>query len=325
MKKIINDPKNVVTEMLEGIKYTNSNLELDKEQNIIYRKSNVKKVGLVSGGGSGHEPAHAGYVQKGMLDAAVCGNVFASPDPFSILEGIKKANHGLGVILIIKNYSGDIMNFEMAAEMAVMEGIDVKTIVVNDDISISDRDSRRGIAGTVLVHKILGNAAEEGKTIDELMILGNTVVKNLRSYGVSLSSCTIPEVGTPIFEIDEDEMEVGMGIHGEPGVKRQKIMSSDEISKKLIDAIISDDVDYEDGNIFVLINGLGGTPLMELYIVANSVKNILNDTNILVDRATVGNFMTSLEMQGMSITFLKLTDEISKHLYSGIDNTMLGR
>jgi dihydroxyacetone kinase-like protein len=314
MKKIINSPQNVVTEMLEGIRIANPQLALDSENNVIYRKEVTNKVGLVSGGGSGHEPAHAGYVGYGMLDAAVSGNVFASPDPYKVFSGIKHANHNKGVLLIIKNYSGDVMNFDMATELAKEENIEVRQVIVNDDVSIKDKESRRGIVGTIFVHKIAGAAAEQGRTLDEVEAIANKVIRNVRSIGFSLTSCTIPEVGYPIFDINEDEIELGMGIHGEPGVTRTRLLSSKELSNYLVSEISNDDLDYTNEEVAVIVNGLGSTTLMELNILLKDVNELLISKSITPVRFFVGNFMTSLEMAGATLSILKLDNELKQYL-----------
>lgn len=315
MKKILNSPQSVVTEMLKGIRATNPHILLDEENNVIYRANpKMGKVGLVSGGGSGHEPAHAGYVGEGMLDAAVAGNVFASPDPYKVLSGIKHADCGSGVLLIVKNYSGDIMNFEMASELAREEDINVEAVIVNDDVSIKEKESRRGIAGTVFVHKIAGACAEKGGSLENVKLVANKVINNLRSFGISLSSCTIPEVGHPIFQIADDEIELGMGIHGEPGVERVKLLSSKEIAQVLINNILNDDVTYEKSEVAILLNGLGSTTLMELYILVNDVIELLNTKDIKSVRFYVGNYMTSIEMSGVSLSLLRLDNELKSYL-----------
>lgn len=323
MKKIINSPQNVVIEMLEGIRIANPQLALDKDSNVIYRKEESYKVGLVSGGGSGHEPSHSGYVGFGMLDAAVSGNVFASPDPFKILSGIKHADHKKGVLLIIKNYSGDVMNFGMASELAKDENIEVRQVIVNDDVSIQDKESRRGIVGTLFVHKIAGAAAEIGKTLDEVETVANKVIKNVRSIGFSLTSCTIPEVGYPIFEIKEDEIELGMGIHGEPGSLRTKLMQSKELSEYLVTKICTDDLDYTNQEVAVIVNGLGSTPLMELNILLNDVNQRLIEQSIHPVKYLVGNYMTSLEMAGVTLSVLKLDNELKELLEYPCDTPAL--
>lgn len=316
MKKIINNPDNVVSEMLEGMAKAHPELIYFKEFEVISRRVKSSKVGIVSGGGSGHEPAHAGYVGKGMLDAAVAGNVFASPSPDRILKGIEEANGGEGVLLIIKNYSGDIMNFQMAKELAEMEGIRVDSVVVKDDVAVPDSTystGRRGIAGTVFVHKIAGAKAEMGGSLEEVKAAAEKAIQNIRSMGMAMSPCILPGVGKPGFELGEDEIEVGMGIHGEPGIERKKIMSAQELAEELVGKILAD-MDYSNSEVAVMVNGLGATPLMELYILNNEVEKILSRHNIRIHRTYVGNFMTSLEMAGCSVTLLKLDDELKELL-----------
>jgi len=280
------------------------------------------KVALVSGGGSGHEPSHAGFLGEGMLDGAVAGEVFTSPTPDQVFEAIKAVDQGEGVLLVIKNYTGDIMNFEMAGEMAEAEGIDVKQVVVNDDVAVENSTyttGRRGIAGTIFVHKVAGAAAEAGKSLDEVQSLANKVIDNVRSMGMSLTPCTIPAAGKPGFELEEDEMEVGLGIHGEPGTYKDEIKTADEIAEILVGKIL-DDIEYKSGDkAAVLINGLGGTPLMELYIVNRKVKELLDEKGIEVYKTIVGNFMTSLEMAGCSVSLLKLDDELIEYLDAKAD------
>lgn len=313
MKKIINEPKNVLNEMLDGFVYAHSDLvkRIDGT-GVIYRQfQNEGKVALVSGGGSGHEPSHAGFVGQGMLSAAVCGEVFTSPTPDQIVEAIKTVDQGAGVLLIIKNYTGDIMNFEMAEELAELDDIKVKHVVVDDDISIEDTGSTgsRGVAGTVFVHKILGAAAETGLSLDELEDLGNTVVKNLSTIGVSLSPATVPEVGKPGFTLADDELEYGVGIHGESGYRREKMKTSKEIANELISQL-KKKIQWEQGDHFALfVNGLGATPLMEQYIFINDVHNLLIEEGLQIDYKKVGSFMTSIDMAGLSLTLLKLVDD----------------
>lgn len=316
MKKIINEGKNVVEEMLFGMSVAHQDLLYNEEFYVISRKNKSKKVGVISGGGSGHEPAHAGYVGKGMLDAAVCGNVFSSPSPDRILYGIREANTGEGVLVIIKNYSGDVMNFQMAIEMAEEEGIKVKSVIVKDDVAVPDSTystGRRGIAGTVFVHKIAGALAEAGATLEEVTAIAEKTIKNIRSMGMAMTPCILPAVGTPGFSLKDDEIEIGMGIHGEPGVQRSKILSASDIANVLCERILSD-YDYEGSEVAVLVNGLGATPIMELYILAGEVHNLLLSKNIRIFKYYVGNYMTSLEMSGCSLTLLKLDNELKTHL-----------
>lgn len=316
MKKIINDPNDVVEQMLKGIEVSNPDVRYDPEGNVIVRKHKTQKVALVSGGGSGHEPAHAGYVGYGMLDAAVSGNVFASPSPDQVLKGIQLANSGNGVLLIIKNYAGDIMNFEIAQELAEMEDIEVDSVVVKDDVSVKDQgDStgRRGIAGTVFVHKIAGAKAETGAELSEVKRVAQKVIDNVRSFGVSLSPCTIPAVGTPGFAIADDEMEVGMGIHGEAGIETTKIKPSHEIAELIVDKILADK-DFTNSEVAVMVNGMGATPLMELYILAGDVEDVLKERGIHSVNYFVGNYMTAIEMAGASVSLLKLDDELKEYI-----------
>lgn len=325
MKKIINDPNDVVEQMLKGIEVSNPDVGYDPEGNVIVRKHKTQKVALVSGGGSGHEPAHAGYVGYGMLDAAVSGNVFASPSPDQVLKGIQLANSGNGVLLIIKNYAGDIMNFEIAQELAEMEDIEVDSVVVKDDVSVKDQgDStgRRGIAGTVFVHKIAGAKAETGAELSEVKRVAQKVIDNVRSFGVSLSPCTIPAVGTPGFAIADDEMEVGMGIHGEAGIETTKIKPSHEIAELIVDKILADK-DFTNSEAAVMVNGMGATPLMELYILAGDVEDVLKERGIHSVNYFVGNYMTAIEMAGASVSLLKLDDELKELLQAPANTAAL--
>lgn len=320
MKKIINSPENVVDEMLDGIvkAYPEYLRRLEGLNVLVRANSPVKgKVALVSGGGSGHEPSHGGFVGEGMLDGAVAGEVFTSPTPDQIYEAIKAVDGGNGVLLIVKNYSGDIMNFDMAKEIAEAEGINVESVVVNDDVAVEDSTyttGRRGIAGTVLVHKITGAAAEEGMELNEVKRVAEKVIANVRSMGMSLTPCIVPAAGKPSFQLKEDEMEVGLGIHGEPGTHRDKIKTADEIAEMLLKKIL-DDMKLETGDeVAVLVNGLGGTPIMELYIVNRKVHELLGEKGIKIHESIVGNYMTSLEMAGCSITLLKLDEELKRLL-----------
>lgn len=314
MKKIINQPEDVVNEMLNGLTFAyDSIVERIPETMVLHRKLEKRgKVGLVSGGGSGHEPAHAGFVGKGMLSAAVAGQVFTSPTPDQVLEGIKVSDEGEGVLLIIKNYTGDIMNFEMAQELAEMEDIKVEYIVVDDDIAVEDSSytaGKRGVAGTVLVHKILGAAAEEGKSLKEIKELADRLVPNIKTIGVALNPATNPEVGTPGFDIDDDEIEYGVGIHGEPGYRREKLQPSKTLALELVEQL-KKDFEWASGDEYaVLVNGMGATPLMEQFIFMNDVKELLVDEEGLnLTFKKVGDYMTSIDMEGLSLTLLKLED-----------------
>ena len=318
MKKLINKTENIVREMLEGLAEAYPDiLEKIPDFNIIKRKNVSSKVNLVSGGGSGHEPAHAGYVGYGMLDAAVAGEVFTSPTPDQVLEGIKAVKSEKGVLLIIKNYSGDIMNFEMAADMAEMEDIKVEKVVVNDDIAMEDSTytiGRRGVAGTVLVHKISGAAAEDGLELDEVKRIAEKIIKNVKTLGMSLGPCTVPASGKESFHLEEDEIEMGLGIHGEPGIHKEKLKTADEHVDYMMEKLLSEQKFSENEKTAVLINGLGATPLMELYIINRKVSEILKNKKVEISETIVGNYMTSLEMPGFSITLLKLDEELEKYL-----------
>jgi len=313
MKKIVNNPNDVVSEALKGMELAHPELKYSHGAEVISRRDKAKgKVGIISGGGSGHEPAHAGYVGRGMLDAAIAGNMFSSPGPDRIIEGIKEADSGAGVLMIIKNYSGDIMNFEMAADMAGMEDIRVEQVVVRDDVAVADSTystGRRGIAGTVFVHKIAGAAAESGKSLDEVKAVAQKACDNVRSMGMAMTPCTLPAVGKPGFSLGEDEIEIGMGIHGEPGVLRTTPKASKEVAEALLDKIL-DDMDFSGSEVALMVNGLGGTPLMELYILNNDVHSYLEAKGVKIYKTFVGNYMTAIEMSGCSISLLKLDDEL---------------
>ena len=318
MKKIINNLNDVVSALLKGIAKANPNVEYLGEgvEVIARREKKSGKVGIISGGGSGHEPAHAGYVGKGMLDAAVAGNVFASPSPDRIIEGIKAADSGAGVLMVIKNYSGDIMNFQMAGELAEMDDIKTDYVVVKDDVAVPDSTystGRRGIAGTVFVHKVAGAAAEMGKSLPEVKAAAEKTIENIRTMGMAMTPCVLPAVGKPGFTLAEDECEIGMGIHGEPGINREKMSPARGLAAKLLKKIF-DDCDYSGSEVAVMVNGLGGTPLMELYILYNEVETILKEKGIRIYKAFVGNYMTSLEMAGASVTLFKLDDELKGYL-----------
>jgi dihydroxyacetone kinase, DhaK subunit len=325
MKKIINKPNNVVSEALIGMVKVHSELKYSENLEVISRKQKSKKVGVVAGGGSGHEPAHAGYVGKGMLDAAVAGNIFSSPSPDRIIKGIEEANSGEGVLLIIKNYSGDIMNFGMASDMAEMEDIRIESVVVKDDVAVPDSTystGRRGIAGTVFVHKIAGAKAESGANLDDVKAAAEKAIANIRSMGMAMSPCTLPAVGKPGFVLGENEIEIGMGIHGEPGVERTGVKTAAEIAEVLLNKIL-EDYDYSNSEVALLVNGLGATPLMELYILANEVEKILTSKGIKIHKAFVGNYMTAIDMSGCSLTLMKLDDELKELLDAPCDTPAL--
>lgn len=327
MKKLINNAQDVVSEMLQGFAKANPGINYVPEHQIIYREHHAPKVGLVSGGGSGHEPAHGGYVGTGLLDAAVAGNVFASPGPEAVLEGIRRADSGKGVLLIIKNYSGDIMNFQMAAELAGLEGIMVDHVVVKDDVAVPDSTfstGRRGIAGTVFVHKTAGAKAELGATLEEVKRVALKCIANVRSMGMAMSPCTLPAVGTPGFVLAEDEVEFGMGIHGEPGISKQAYVPAKETAEILTEKILAD-LDYSGCEVAAMVNGLGATPIMELYIMYNEVEKILTKKGIRIYRAYVGNYMTSLDMTGCSLSLLKLDEELKALLDEPCESPALKR
>lgn len=318
MKKIINAPENVVMEMCGGIALAHPELEFIPRYKVIKKKDiNQNKVTLISGGGSGHEPAHAGFVGKGMLDAAVCGDVFASPSQIQVYQAIRASKSDKGTLLIIKNYSGDMMNFKNAAALAEEDGIEVDYVKVDDDIAVQDSlytVGRRGVAGTVLVHKCAGAAAEAGLSLPEVKAVAEDVIANVRSLGFAYTSCTVPAAGKPTFDIGDDEMEYGVGIHGEPGIKREKVISADEIAKRMTDSL-ADDLKLASGDeITVLINGFGATPLQELYLLNYAVGKVLHEKGINVYRIFVGNYMTSIDMAGASVSFLKMNDNIKKWL-----------
>ena len=323
MKKIINVPENVVEEMLQGVVLAHPEYVKRVEGfNVLVRANKGDKVALVSGGGSGHEPAHGGFVGEGMLDGAVAGAVFTSPTPDQVFEAIKAVDNGKGVLLVIKNYTGDVMNFEMAAEMAAAEGINVEKVIVDDDVAVENSTwtvGQRGIAGTIFVHKIAGAKAEAGGSLAEVQAVAQKVIANVASMGMALAPCTVPAAGKPSFELAEDEVEIGMGIHGEPGTHREKISSADEITTHLMDKIFNNLTISSGDEVAVLVNGLGATPLMEVYIVNKKVSDLLGAKGIKTAKTYVGNYMTSLEMAGFSISILKLDEEIKSLLFATAD------
>ncbi|RSJ06708.1 dihydroxyacetone kinase subunit DhaK [Streptococcus mitis] len=314
MKKIINEPTQVVDEMLQGLSFMHDDLvqRLDGFDVIVRKAEKTGKVGLISGGGSGHEPSHAGFVGDGMLSAAICGAVFTSPTPDQILEAIKAADEGAGVFMVIKNYSGDIMNFEIAQELAEMEGIDVASVVVDDDIAVENSlytQGRRGVAGTILVHKILGDAARSGKSLSEMKDLADKLVLEIKTIGLALSGATVPEVGKPGFVLEDDEFEYGVGIHGEPGYKKEKMQPSALLASELVEKL-SEGFQLKDGERYgLLINGLGSTPLMEQYVFANDVAKLLHEKGVELAFKKIGNYMTSIDMAGLSLTLIRLADD----------------
>ena len=314
MKKIINKPENVVTEMLDGLAYVHSDLvhRVEGFEIIARNEQAAGQVGLISGGGSGHEPAHAGFVGDGMLSAAIAGAVFTSPTPDQILEAIKEADQGAGVFMVVKNYSGDIMNFEMAQELAEMEGIEVASVVVDDDIAVENSlytQGRRGVAGTIFVHKILGHAAREGKSLAEIKDLADKIVPNIHTIGLALSGATVPEVGKPGFVLAEDEIEYGIGIHGEPGYRKESMQPSRQLAEELTGKLLEAFEAKAGERYALLINGMGATPLMEQYVFANDVASILGDAGLDVAYKKLGNYMTSIDMAGLSLTLMKIEND----------------
>ena len=322
MKKIINEPSNFVEESIEGLVKSHPDIysfAQDNKRVITRAKKSSNKVGIVSGGGSGHLPVFTGYVGKGMLDACAVGSVFASPSVDQIASAIRNADNGNGVLCVLGNYGGDVMNFEMACEIVGSEGIKTKTIVVADDIaSASNKEKlkRRGIAGMIFVFKVAGSMAETSASLEETFNLASLANKNIRTLGVALSPCVLPESGKPTFEINDDEIEIGMGIHGEPGIKREKLRNAnsliDDLTKRILDDFKLTDTD----KVCIMINSLGATPLEELYIVSKRVHENFSKLKIEITKSYVGRYATSMEMAGLSITVLKLDNELKKYLLS---------
>jgi dihydroxyacetone kinase-like protein len=315
MKKLINDPANVVSEALRGMAAAHPELRVDHQNKIVYRgDAPVRgKVGLISGGGSGHEPLHGGFVGLGMLDAACAGEVFTSPVPDQMLEATKGVDGGAGVLHIVKNYTGDVMNFEMAAELAAADGVEVASVVTNDDVAVQDSlytAGRRGVGVTILVEKIAGAAAEQGRPLAAVTDVARKVNAQGRSMGIALTSCTVPAAGKPTFELAEDEMEVGIGIHGEPGRRRVPLATAHEIAELLVEPILGD-LDFTGGDgVIAFVNGMGGTPLLELYLMYAEVAAVLEKAGVGIARSLVGPYITSLEMAGCSVTLVKADDEL---------------
>lgn len=317
MKKLINEVEKVVEESLQGLAKAHADLvKLHPSVRAVLRVDSPKeKVAVISGGGSGHEPMHTGFVGFGMLDAACPGEIFTSPTPDQMYEAAKAVDGGKGVLYIVKNYSGDIMNFQMAADMLAGEGIPVEQVIINDDVAVEDSlytAGRRGVGGTVLAEKIVGAKAEEGASLEEVKKLCERVNVNVRSMGMALTSCTVPAAGKPTFELGPDEMEIGIGIHGEPGRQRMKVKTAREIVEMLATAVV-EDLPFKAGDeVLAFVNGMGGTPLSELYIVYNDLSDFLEKKGIKIVRNLVGNYITSLEMQGCSITLLRLDEEMKR-------------
>ena len=328
MKKLINQPADIIFEMMEGMCAAHPFLEKVQGMNVIKRQSIPKKVGLVSGGGSGHEPAHAGFVGKGMLDAAVIGEVFTSPTPDQVLAGIQAVDQGMGVLLVIKNYTGDVMNFEMAVEMAQLDDIRVAKVIVDDDIAVKDSTytiGRRGVAGTIFIHKIAGAAAEANLPLVEVTRIAQKVVSQVKTLGMSLGPCIVPATGKPSFALADNEIEMGLGIHGEPGTHREALKPIDtHVDYMLAQLLQANEIKSED-RVAVIINGLGGTPLMELYVISRRVHSLLKEKSVVVADTWVGNYMTALEMPGFSISILKLDDELEMFLLAACQTAALVR
>ncbi|WP_153398372.1 dihydroxyacetone kinase subunit DhaK [Ornithinicoccus halotolerans] len=316
MKKLINDPGDVVAEALVGMAAAHPDrLRIDHEQRIVYRADAPRqgKVGLVSGGGSGHEPLHGGFVGPGMLDAACAGEVFTSPVPDQMMAATRAVDGGAGVLHLVKNYTGDVMNFEMAAELAAAEaGTEVASVVIDDDVAVQDSlytAGRRGVGLTVLLEKIVGAAAEEGRSLQDCADLARALVADGRSMGMALTSCTVPSAGRPTFDLAEDEIELGVGIHGEPGRERRPLAPAREVAAMLVEPVLADLDGAGDDGVIVLLNGMGGTPLIELYLMYGEVARLLDGAGVRVARSLVGNYITSLEMAGCSVTLLRADEE----------------
>ena len=326
MKKLINAPDTVVTDALAGVAAAHPDLTVDVENKVILRAGGPRsgKVGLVSGGGSGHEPLHGGFVGYGMLDAACPGEVFTSPVPDQMLLATRAVNGGAGVLHVVKNYTGDVLNFQMAAELADDEDIEVASVVVNDDVAVQDSlytAGRRGVGATVFVEKIAGALAEEGADLASVAAVAREVNERSRSFGVALSSCTTPAAGKPTFELGDSEIELGIGIHGEPGRTRGPMRSARELAAVALDAIGADIA--LDGDLLVMVNGMGGTPLLELYVMYNEISEYLRARGGRIARNLVGNYITSLEMQGFSVTVCGLTDELTRLWDAPVDTAAL--
>lgn len=307
MKKLIKEKTHFLNDMLDGLSITNKEIEIISDTVVVRKHKKEKGVAIVSGGGSGHEPAHAGYVAQGMLDAAVCGEVFTSPTPDKILSAIKAVDNGDGVLLVVKNYAGDVMNFEMAQEMAELEDIHVETVVVKDDIAVSDEEKRRGVAGTVLVHKYAGHLAENGVVLSDIKEKIENFLPNINTIGMAITAPMVPTTGQFGFDIAEDEMEIGIGIHGEKGLSREKIETVDNIVERLLNELFKE---VQSDDLIVMVNGMGATPLSELNIVAKYVAEYMDKNDKTVTQWLVGDYMTALDMQGFSLTLVPNSEAI---------------
>ncbi|MGK4597479.1 dihydroxyacetone kinase subunit DhaK [Amycolatopsis sp. w19] len=318
MKKIINDPKTVVAESLRGLAAAHAHvLRVEDDPAIVVRVDApvAGKVAVISGGGSGHEPLHGGFVGQGMLAAAVPGAVFTSPTPDAVEAAVKATTGDAGALLIVKNYTGDVLNFETAGELAAAEGLDVRSVVIDDDVAVKDSTytaGRRGVGGTVLLEKITGAAAERGDTLDAVEALARKVIGQVRSIGVALTAPTVPHAGEPSFDLADDEIEFGIGIHGEPGIERTAVTTADELVARMVEAVVTDLPFAEGDKVLLFTNSMGGTPLVELYLAHGIAERLLAERGIVVERRLVGPYITSLEMQGMSLTLLKLDDELTE-------------
>ncbi len=318
MKKIINDPKTVVAESLRGLAAAHADvLRVEDDPAIVVRVDAplAGKVAVISGGGSGHEPLHGGFVGQGMLAAAVPGAVFTSPTPDAVEAAVKATTGDAGALLIVKNYTGDVLNFETAGELAAAEGLDVRSVVIDDDVAVKDSTytaGRRGVGGTVLLEKITGAAAERGDTLDAVEALARKVIGQVRSIGVALTAPTVPHAGEPSFDLADDEIEFGIGIHGEPGIERTAVTTADELVARMVEAVVTDLPFAKGDKVLLFTNSMGGTPLVELYLAHGIAERLLAERGIVVERRLVGPYITSLEMQGMSLTLLKLDDELTE-------------
>ena len=329
MKKLINDPEAVVDEMLEGMlaAYPGELRRLDDTEVLVGADAPVSgKVGIVSGGGSGHEPTHAGFIGDGMLDGAAAGEVFTSPTADQLNEMVQACDSGEGVLCVVKNYEGDVMNFETAGEMAAMEDVEVAQVVVNDDVAVEDSlytSGRRGVAGTIFVHKVAGAKAAEGADLEEVQRVAEKMIDNVATMGVALTSCTTPDKGEPTFDLPEDEIELGIGIHGEPGTERVDHMTADEITDHLTEKVL-EDLDLDEGQeIITMVNGMGGTPQSELFILNRRLQEIVDDHGLETWDAWVGDYMTSLDMMGASITVAAVDEELKELLAADADTPAL--
>ena len=316
MKKIINNVNDIITEELKGMQKAYHNLiKVNYDPIFVTRASKSSKVALISGGGSGHEPLHAGFVGYGMLDGACPGEIFTSPTPDQMEEAVKAVNYEKGVLFLVKNYTGDVMNFQMAEDLCKAENIDVRSVIIDDDVSVKNSlytTGRRGVGATVFFEKICGASSERGDNIDKVLEYANYCKENARSMGMALTSCTVPAVGKPTFDISDDEIEMGIGIHGEPGRERIKLISSQKIAETMMEAICSD-IPYKNGDeVICMVNGMGATPLMELYILYNDVQQIAEKKGIKIVRNLIGNYVTSIDMAGASISLIKANDDILK-------------